>query len=171
MEYVAKPSTQNNGSLGGSILVTGGNPFDLDCATKATFFGITLKFYNLCDYQAVINSIDANTLPAALPNGYTLVKGLDVFILKDGKLTKPLPQNTGIQIGFPLPTTDASQYVVLHWNNGQWEEIAQPLSDAAIDNALATDAPLELYSLTSSNNSAAQVLTTELTGIFVLVEK
>ncbi|MCC6568459.1 MAG: HYR domain-containing protein [Anaerolineales bacterium] len=171
VEYTPKPSTQNNGSSGGTILVTGGNPFDLDCATKATFFGITLKFYNLCDYQAIINAVDTNSLPAALPNGYTLVKGLDVSILKDGKLTKPLPQNTGIQIGFPLPAADASQYVVLHWNNGQWEEIAQPLSDAAIDNALATDAPLELYSLTSSNNSAAQVLTTELTGIFVLVEK
>ncbi|MBK9008976.1 MAG: HYR domain-containing protein [Anaerolineae bacterium] len=171
VEYIPKPATPNNGSFGGAILVTGGAPFDLDCATKATFFGITLKFYNLCDYQAVINTIDASALPAALPNGFTLVKGLDIAILNEGKLIKPLPQNTGIQMGFPLPTSDASKYTVLHWNNGQWEEITQPLSDGAIDNALATDAPLELYSLTSSSNSAAQVLTTELTGVFVLVEK
>lgn len=170
VEYEAKPFTENNGSSG-FILVTGGNSFDLDCATKANFFGITLKFYNLCDYQAIINVVETNSLPGALPNGYTLIKGLDVSILNGGKLIKPLPQNTGIQMGFPLPAGDASQYIVLHWNNGQWEEIAQPLSDAAIDNALATDALVELYSLTSSNNSSAQVLTTDLTGIFVLVKK
>lgn len=170
VEYEAKPSTENNGSLG-SILVTGGNPFDLDCATKANFFGITIKFYNLCDYQAVINTVAANSLPGALPNGYTLVKGLDVSILNGGKLIKLLPQNTGIQMGFPLPAGNASQYAVLHWNNGQWEEIVQPLSDAAIDNALATNALVEIYSLTSSSNSSAQVLTTDLTGIFVLVKK
>ena len=170
VEYEAKPSTENNGSFG-FILVTGGNPFDLDCATKANFFGITLKFYNLCDYQAVISVVETNSLPGALPNGYTLVKGLDVSILNGGKLIKPLPQNTGIQMGFPLPAGNASQYTVLHWNNGQWEEITQPLSDAAIDNALATDALVELYSLTSTSNSSAQVLTTDLTGIFVLVKK
>lgn len=171
IDYDPAPPLETNSGSGAFILVTGGTPFDLDCATNANFFGITIKFYNLCDYQAVINNVDEDALPAALPNGYTLVKGLDVQILGDGKLVKPLPRNTGIQMGFPLPVSDAAQYTVLHWNDGQWEEIVQPLSDAAIDNALATDGMVELYLLTSSNNSATQVLTTELTGIFILVEK
>jgi hypothetical protein len=155
--------------LGGIILVTGGELIDLDCFTTANAFGILVTFYNLCEQQAIMDEVNENTLPSALPNGYKFIKGINVDILGNGQLLDTLPSNAGVQMDFPLP--GGSDFAVLYWNDGEWVEISQLMNDAELDKMLSTDAGNELYKLSSSNAGVNKVLTTELTGTFVLVQK
>ncbi len=154
---------------GGFILVTGGELIDLDCTTVVNAFGVIVKFHNLCDNQAVINEVGANALPGALPNGYNYVQGLDVQVLANGQALPSLPDASGVELNFPLP--ESADFAVLYWNNGQWVEITQPMNVGDMLNILSKDAAVELYKMSSSNSNVENVLTTDLTGTFVLVKK
>ena len=165
-----KPALPNNGgSTGGMILVTGGTPIDLDCNMAVNAFGVIVKFYNLCNQQTIISEVNANSLPGALPSGYTFVKGLDVQVLLNGEAMESLPVASGVELDFPLG--DSSEYTVLYWHNDQWVEITQPMNVTELLNILSTDAAVEFYEMSSSNKSSLNVLTTEMTGTFILVKK
>ncbi len=163
------PKPGLTGFGGAHILVTGGEVIDLACNMIVNAFGTTVKFHNLCDLQAVINEVSANALPSALPSGFTFVQGLDIQILAGGQALASLPKTSGVEIDFPLP--DGSTYAVMYWNNGQWVEITQPMNAGDLFNILSKNAAVELYKMSSSNSSFQNVLTTDLTGIFVLVKK
>lgn len=164
-----KPKVTSPSGSGGIIPVTGGELIDLNCFTVANAFGVLVTFHNLCDEQAVIEEVNEDSLPSALPSGVTFVKGVDVQVLHNGQLLTALPNDTGVQMDFPLP--GGSDFVVLYWNNGEWVEVSQLMNDADLDAILSTDADNELYKMGSSNNSLNKALTTELTGTFVLVKK
>ncbi|MCC6297776.1 MAG: HYR domain-containing protein [Anaerolineales bacterium] len=161
------PPTQSG--YGGLILVTGGELIDLACYTVANAFGVVVKFHNLCNHQAVINEVSQNGLPEALPSGFTFVKGIDVQVLFEGQAVKSLPKDSGVEMDFPL--SDGSTYALLYWNNGQWVEITQPMNASDLQKVLSTNAANELYKMSSSSASSHNALTTELTGVFVLVKK
>ncbi len=162
-------SAQNQSVFGGFILITGGELIDLDCSTVANVFGVIVKFHNLCNHQAVLNEVTENSLPGALPNGFTFVKGLDVDVLSNGQSLQSLPNGAGVEMDFPV--SDGANYVVLYWNNRQWVEITQPMNAADLTSILNADPENELYKMSSSNSAFNNVLTTETTGIFVLVKK
>jgi hypothetical protein len=164
-----RPATTTSSSGFGIIPVTGGEAVDLECFTIANAFGVLVTFYNLCDQQAVMDEINENTLPSALPSGYTFVKGLNIDILGNGQLLNVLPTNSGVQMDFPLP--GGSDFAVLYWNGSEWVEISQLMDDADLDAMLSTDAENELYKMSSSNAGVSKALTTELIGTFVLVQK
>jgi len=164
-----KPLVPGFLGFSGIIAITGGELIDLNCFTVVNAFGILVTFHNLCDEQGVIEEVTENTLPSALPGGFTFVKGLDVQVLNNGQLLETLPNNTGVQMDFPLPAR--GQFAVLYWDNDHWVEIAQLMNDSDLDAVLATDAVNELYKMSSSNGSVHKALTTELTGTFVLVQK
>ena len=153
------------------IPITGGGLIDLDCLTSTNAFGVMVTFHNLCDYQGAITEVGKDALPGPLPNGYSHVKGLNVQVLENGQTLNALPDQTGVQMDFPLPSGSQDQFAVLYWNNGQWVEINQPMNDGALDKILATDAGNEFYKMSSSNGGLYKILTAELTGIFVLVKK
>ena len=55
---------------------------------------------------------------------------------------------------------------------GEWVEISEPLRRSQLARALTTDSEDELYALmTLSRGGFYPVLTTDLTGIFILVAK
>jgi hypothetical protein len=151
------------------IPVTGGETIELDCNTQVTILGIKVTFYNLCEQQAILNGVDANSLPGDLPAGFTFVTGLNVAVLDQGELLDPLSTGAGIEMDFPANGTD--QFAVLFWNNSQWVEITQSLSEADVAKALSNDAGDELYKIVSSNGDMYKTLTTENTGTFILVKK
>ena len=127
-----------------------------------------LSFINLCDQQATIKGLTANNLPGQLPNSFTFIAGVDVQILSDGQVLETLPDGSGIQLDFP---TSGDQCAVLYWNGSAWIEITQKTSDDQLARLVESDAANELYQIESSGEGSYKVLTTEQTGIFVLVKK
>jgi hypothetical protein len=142
---------------------------DLDCFSVVNAFGIIVKFHNLCDHQAVLNEVGADALPGPLPSGYTFVQSLDVDVLGDGQLLEVLPNGAGIEMDFPLP--GGTEFTVLFWNGSQWVEITQSMNESELATVLSTDAENELYRMNSSNAFLHKILTTEKTGLFILVRK
>ena len=169
--YTRVPTTTvfSGGSGGGIILVTGGELIDLDCTSSMNAFGVLVKFHSLCDHQAVLNQITEDALPAALPAGYSFVQGIDLEVLGDGQALNVLPENAGVEFHYPLP--GATEFAVLFWNGTAWVEITQAMNASNLANLLSTDAGSGLFKMSSSNASSLNVLTTEMTGTFVLVAK
>lgn len=174
-------TSQSNGSGGsGSVIpVTGGELINLDCLTKFNAFGITVTFFNLCDYHTTLNNMDATHLPGQLPEGASFVMGLDVLLLNQSQVIQSLPNGTGIEMDFPLPAGSQDQFAILYWNeaggdgDGKWIEISQPLTSDKLSQVMSTDPADELYhvSATAADDNLYKILTTEKTGVFVLVKK
>ena len=121
--------------------------------------------------------MDASELPAKLPAGFSYVMGLDVDVLSNGQLLKNLPDGTGIELDFPI-SGQQSQFAVLYWNDpdgdgkGEWIEVSKELGKDKIFQALNTKSTDELYKLiTSATDTFFPSLTTDRTGIFILVKK
>ena len=156
------------------------NLFDLDCLTITEEFGTKVTFHNLCGYQATITGTETNTLPGQLPVIYSFVKGLNVTVLHDGKVVKDLPVGTGVRLDFPIPANNQDQYAVLLWDDendggkGQWLEVTQLIKDNDISKTLLfSDVTDELYQIAPTETMKAlyRILTTDKTGVFVLVKK
>ena len=165
----ASSKPQGN-SFGGSIIVvTSGELLNLGCFTELYAFGVKLTFHNLCGHQTIITNKDLAGLPASLPNGYTFVKGLDVLVLKKGEALENLPDDTGIQLDFPSP--GSSEYALLFWDGTQWSEIKETISDNQINTFITDASGNELFRIGPTSSGLSKALTTELTGLFVLVKK
>jgi hypothetical protein len=132
-------------------------------------FGIKLTFLNLCDQQTTIKSVTADSLPGKLPQGFSFVKGLDVKVLSNGQAIQDLPNGTGIEMDFPISGTD--QFTVLYWNGSSWVEISQQISEDKISQVVGSSTDNALYQILSSGDAFYKILTTDKTGIFVLVKK
>ena len=148
----------------------------MDCNSIYWVWGIKLTFYNLCDQQSLLRGIGANELPAPLPAGVSYLLGVDVTILNNGQVMPNLPDGTGIELDYPL--LSINQLAVLHWNDpdgdgqGEWVEVMQPLNRGQLPQALATESESELYKInTLSGGGFYPILTTDTTGIFILVAK
>jgi hypothetical protein len=174
-------TSQLNGSGGsGSLIpVTGGESIKLDCLTTINLFDITVTFFNLCDYQAGLNSLNAGNLPGQLPDGASFVMGLDVLVFNQDRVIQSLPDGTGIQMDFSLPDGSQDQFATLYWNdedgdgNGEWIEISQQINGDKLSQIMSADPADELYhiSATAADANLYKILTTEKTGTFVLVKK
>ena len=154
------------------IPLTGGEMIDLDCNSVIWAFGIRINFLNLCDQQTTIHSVGADGLPASLPAGYSLLLGIELDILNDGQVLESLPDGAGIEFDFPLRSTGMP--AVLYWDETarQWVEISTSLERREIPEALLRTTGDELYRLVRNQGSIIfPVLTTDQTGIFVLVSK
>jgi len=154
--------------------VTGNRPVDLDCNSVFWIWGIKLTFYNLCGQQSTMRGIGANELPAPLPAGASYLLGVEVNILNSGQTSHNLPDGAGIELDYPLISID--QLAVLYWNDpdedgkGEWVEVVQPLGRAELLEALTAKSEDELYKLkTLSDGGFYPVLTTDQTGIFILI--
>jgi hypothetical protein len=132
---------------------------------------VKLSFINLCGEQASLKGITANNLPGKLPNGFTLVAGIDVQVLSNGQVLKTLPDDSGIQLGFPTVGGAGDQFAVFYWDGSDWIEITQETSDDKVAGLVELNAANELYQIESSGEESYKVLTTEQTGIFVFVKK
>ena len=144
----------------------------LDCNSVLWAFGIKLTFFNLCGDQTTVHSVDASSLPAPLPAGSTFVRGLKLDILTNGQIIQDLPDGTGIDMDFPLSNQLPDHSAVLYWNGSQWVEISQHLNKDQISQTLGISAPDELYQLIQNITQVFyETLTTDKTGIFVLVQK
>ena len=151
---------------------------DLDCDSVVWVFGVKLTFYNLCEQQARIESVGASDLPSALPTGYSYVKGLRVDILTKSQFIQNLPDGTGIEMDFPFFNDSPDKFILLYWNDpngdgkGEWVEVSKPLRRDQLTQALTTKSANELYKLTTAAGDMFYPgLTTDRTGIFVLVKK
>ncbi len=170
-------SSQGNGGL--SIPVTGAGLLNLDCLTTFLVSGVKVTFYNLCDYQSLISGVEADTLPAALPDGYSFVKGLNVPVFLNQQEVKPLPDGAGIQLDFPIPANTQDQFAVLLWDdedgdgNGKWLDVSQIVKDEDLSRILSADPKDELYHIVPTQTLQAfyRIISTEKTGTFVLVQK
>jgi len=158
--------------------LTGGELIDLDCNSIFWAFGIKLTYYNLCDYQTTIHSVGAKELPAKLPAGFTYLMGLDVNILSKGQIVKNLPDGSGIEMDFPLNQQTLDKLALLYWDDpdgdgkGQWITVSKQLAKDKISQALTTKSSDELYKLiASAGDTFYPSLTTDRTGIFILVKK
>lgn len=154
------------------IPVTGGQRMDLDCDSVFLVFGVRVSFMNLCDQQTVINAVEGSTLPGDLPAGYSFVMGLDLDILSDGQSLETLPAGTGVELDFPVGAT--GEYAVLFWDEdqGKWVEVSSALDAAQLTGALNSEDGDGLYQLSEDvPDLFLEVLTTNKTGIFVLVQK
>jgi len=161
-----------------SVPVTGGL-LDLDCLTIVDSFGIKVTFHNLCDYQAAIADVQADTLPAPLSSEYSFVQGLNVLVLFEQQVVKDLPTGAGVQLDFPVPANTQDQFTVLLWDDqdgdgkGEWLNVTQLIKDQELSKILSADPNDELYELVPTKTLEAfyRVITTEKTGTFVLVKK
>jgi len=151
---------------------------DLDCNSIFWAFGIKLTYYNLCDYQTTIHSVGATELPARLPAGFTYLMGLDVDILSKGQIIKNLPNGSGIEMDFPLNQQALDKLALLYWDDpdgdgkGQWITVSKQLAKDKILQALTTKSSDELYKLIAgAGDTFYPSLTTDKTGIFILVKK
>ncbi|HLE91865.1 MAG TPA: HYR domain-containing protein, partial [Anaerolineales bacterium] len=168
-------------SSGFIIPLTGGGLIDLECNSVLWAFGIKLSFLNLCDHQTTINSIGASDLPAGLPDGFSFVMGLDVQVLSENQIITDLPDGSGIEMDFPIYAQSRDQFAVLYWSdadgngNGEWIEVSQQLSPDAISKILSSSAGDQLYRLIDGSASLTDlyypILTTDKTGVFILVNK
>ena len=161
-------STSNANSSTSIIPVTGGL-IDLACDSVFSAFGIQLSFFNLCDQQAAIEGITADSLPGKLPNGFTFVTGMNIQIFSDGEVLPTLPDGSGIQMDFPA--SDGEQFAVLYWNGTTWIEIMQKTSEDNVSSLVDANPVNELYQIESADGNFYKILTTEKTGTFVLVRK
>jgi hypothetical protein len=157
---------------------TGAQLIDLDCNSVFWAFGIKLTFYNLCDQQTTLHYMGAKELPAPLPAGVSYLIGLNVDILTNGQTLQNLPDGSGIQIDFPLNNQPSDQVAVLYWNDpdedgtGEWIEVLKPLSQDKVVEAFTTKSTDEFYKLiTSATDTFYPSLTTDKTGVFILVKK
>ncbi len=153
----SSPAPSATGSAPGSsnslpliIPVTGGKVIDLGCDSAFWAFGIKLSFMSLCDYQTTLDNIDIKDLPGILPNGYSFVRGLNLSILSGGKVIDELPSGTSIQLDFPMLSGSRDQFAVLTWNGSEWIEVPPQSSD---------------------DPGFYRVITTNQTGLFILVKK
>ena len=145
---------------------------DLDCDSVFLIFGVRVSFMNLCDQQTVINAVEASTLPGDLPAGYSFVMGLDLDVLSDGQSLETLPPGTGVELDFPVVAT--GEYAVLFWDEdqGKWVEVSAALDVDQLAGALSGESGDGLYQLSDDvDDLFFEVLTTNQTGIFVLVQK
>jgi len=126
---------------------------------------------NLCNQQTTLHAISVNNLPGQLPNGFTFVMGLDVSILSANKVIEDLPSGTGIQMDFPISGDSKDQFAVLYWNGSKWIEISQQIGGDKLSQILSTSADNEFYQVQTPMNDFYQIITTDKTGIFVLVKK
>jgi len=106
------------------------------------------------------------------------VKGLKIEIFTDGQIVDDLPGASGIEMDYPLNKQPRAEFAVLYWSDpdkdgkGEWIEITQQVSPQKISQLLATHADDELYQLLMNTaNGIYPVLTTDKTGIFILVRK
>jgi len=150
----------------------------LDCNTIIWAFGIKLTYYNLCDYQTTIHSVGKNELPAQLPAGFSYVMGLKVDMFTNGQILKDLPNGSGIEMDFPLRKESRDHLALLYWNDpdgdgkGEWVDFSKQLAKDKIFQALTTKSTDEMYKLlTSTSDIFYPSLTTDKTGIFILVKK
>jgi hypothetical protein len=150
------------------IPLTGG-VIDLDCNSSFSMFGIKLTFLNLCDQQTTIKNVTADSLPGKLPQSFSFVMGLDVKVLSNGQAIQALPNGTGIEMDFPISGTD--QFAVLYWNGSSWVEISQQISEDKISQVVGSSTDNALYQILSSGDAFYKILTTDKTGVFVLVKK
>ena len=172
-----EPSTPSQG-IDLSVPVTGGL-LDLDCLTIVDSFGMKVTFHNLCDYQAAIADVQADTLPSPLPSEYSFVQGLNVLVLFEQQVVKDLPTGAGVQLDFPVPANSQDQFAVLLWDDqdgdgkGEWLDVTQLIKDQELSKVLSADPNDELYELlpTKTLETFYRVVTTEKTGTFVLVKK
>jgi hypothetical protein len=132
---------------------------------------VKLSFINLCDQQATIMGVTTSSLPGKLPIGVSFAAGADVQILADGQVLQNLPDGTGIQLDFPISGGTNDQFVVLYWDESKWVEITQTTSENKVSDLVSSNAAKELYHIVSSGDEFYKVLTTEKTGVFVLVKK
>jgi hypothetical protein len=160
------------------IPLTGNELIDLDCNSIFWRFGVRFTFYNLCEQQARIGSLVAADLPAPLPSGYSYVKGVSVEILTNGQVIQELPDGTGIEMDIPFFNASPERFILLYWKDpdgdagGEWLEVSEPLSRDQIASALNAESANELYKLaTAASDRFYPGLTTQKTGIFVLVRK
>jgi hypothetical protein len=171
------PSTPTQGN-DLSIPVTSGL-LDLECLTIVDSFGIKVTFHNLCDYQAAISDVQADTLPSPLPSEYSFIQGLNVLVLFEQQVVKALPTGSGVQLDFPIPANTQDQFAVLLWDDqdgdgkGEWLDVTQLIKDLELSKVLSADPNDELYELVPTKTLEAfyRVITTEKTGTFVLVKK
>ena len=168
--------TPGKGNTSSAIIpLTGGELIDLDCNSVLWAFGIKISFYNLCDYQTTLHRVETSGLPAQLPEGFSFVMGLDVDILSAGQFIEDLPDASGIEMDFPTYDQPSDQFAVLFWSaaDGKWIEVSQQIPADQISQTLNVTAEDELYQILNENfsNLFHQALTTQKTGIFVLVKK
>jgi hypothetical protein len=151
----------------------------LDCLTVMNVFGIKVTFHNLCDHQATITEMNADTLPASLPVDSSFVMGLNVTVLFEGQIVEDLPNGTGVQLDFPISANTQDQYAVLLWSDedgdgeGVWLEAIQLIKIDELNKVMSTDAEDELYRIapTEAMKMFYQMMTAGKTGTFVLVKK
>lgn len=151
---------------------------ELDCNSVFWAFGIKLTFFNLCDQQTSIHTVGETELPSKLPTGYSYVKGLKIEVFTNGQSLKELPAKSGIEMDFPINKQPRDQFAVLFWSDpdgdgtGKWLELSEQINANQITQALGTTTGEELYQLIQNAvNGFYPTLTTEKTGIFVLVKK
>ena len=120
----------------------------------------------------------ARELPAALPTGFSYVMGLKVDVFSSGQLVKDLPNGSGIEIDYPLNKESRDKLSLLYWNDpdgdgkGEWVEFKQQLAKDKIYQALGMKSTDEFYKLIASASDLFDpTLTTDKTGIFILVKK
>ena len=117
-------------------------------------------------------------MPAKLPTGFSYVMGLDVDILTNGQIVKNLPNGTGIEMDYPLNTQSPDHLALLYWNDpdgdgkGEWVQVSKQIVKDKIFQTLSIKSTNELYKLiTSAADTFYPNLTTDKTGIFILVKK
>ncbi len=98
--------------------------------------------------------------------------------MTNGQIIKTLPNGTGIELDYPLYKQSRDHFAVLYWNDsdgdgkGEWIEVSKQLSQSKIPEALTTKSTNELYQLIQTvSNVFYPSLTTDKTGIFILVKK
>jgi hypothetical protein len=163
--------TSNTSSANGVIPLTAGQMMDLDCDSVFLVMGVRVSFINLCDHQTMVNGVDEAGLPGELPEGSSLVLGLDVDVLSDGQSIETLPAGSGIQLDFPVGAS--GEYAVLLWDEAQsqWVEVSSELAAEQAAQALVDESGDGLYKLTPSANLLLQILSTNQPGLFVLVQR
>jgi hypothetical protein len=168
-------STTNTTASDVIIPLTGGELIDLDCSSVLWAFGIKVSFYNLCDYQTTLNSVAASDLPSALPEGFEFVMGLNVDILSEGQFIDELPAASGIEMDFPTYDQSLDQFAVLFWSeaDGKWIEVSDQINAGEVSQTLNATAENELYQVLTESlgDLFFQALTTQHTGVFILVKK
>jgi hypothetical protein len=121
------------------------------------------------------------SLPGNLPDGYSFVSGLAVDVVQNGQLVKDLPVGSGVRMDFPIPNASKSQFAILYWSDddgdgtGEWLEISQQITEDKLSGTLLTNSEDELYKVIRDPKQATStfysILTTDKTGLFVLVTK
>ena len=104
--------------------------------------------------------------------------GLKVEILSNGQIVKNLPNGTGIEMDYPLNKQSQDHLALLYWNDldgdgkGEWAQVSKQLGKDKIFQTLSLKSTDEFYKLiTSAADTFSPNLTTDKTGIFILVKK